>query len=179
VAKGGSNVDQALIDAARAGDERAFETLYYRHREWVVRLALRFTGNEADALDVMQSTFAYLVDRLPRLTLTASMTTFLYPVVKHLAIDLKRKMRRQETRADIPDVEAPARDSVTRDDLAEALASLPDIQREVVLMRYVDDMTLGEIAAALVIPLGTVKSRLHNALDALSRDPRAREYFLG
>ena len=54
---------------------------------------------------------------------------------------------------------------------------LPEAQREVLLMRFVDGLTLAEIAEALAIPLGTVKSRLHNALRALRDDPRVREYF--
>ncbi len=49
--------------------------------------------------------------------------------------------------------------------------------REVVLMRFVDDLSLQEIAAALAIPTGTVKSRLHNALATLRDDPRTRRYF--
>jgi RNA polymerase sigma-70 factor (ECF subfamily) len=57
------------------------------------------------------------------------------------------------------------------------LASLVDTQREVVLMRFVDAMSLAEIAEALEIPLGTVKSRLHKALASLRQDPRTRQYF--
>ena len=58
------------------------------------------------------------------------------------------------------------------------LSMLPPGQRQVLLMRFVDDMTLAEIALALEIPEGTVKSRLHNALAALRDDPRTRQYFL-
>jgi RNA polymerase sigma-70 factor (ECF subfamily) len=47
----------------------------------------------------------------------------------------------------------------------------------VLLLRYVDDLSLAEIAVATAIPLGTVKSRLHHALESLRQDPRAREYF--
>ena len=54
---------------------------------------------------------------------------------------------------------------------------LPEGQLEVVLMRFVDAMTLQEIADAIDVPLGTVKSRLHNALRILRRDPRTRRYF--
>ena len=54
---------------------------------------------------------------------------------------------------------------------------LPETHREVVLMRFVDGLSLDEIATALDIPLGTVKSRLHNALNALRADPRVRKYF--
>lgn len=57
------------------------------------------------------------------------------------------------------------------------MAALPETHREVVLMRFVDDMSLGEIAEALGIPLGTVKSRLHNALETLRHDPATRRYF--
>jgi RNA polymerase sigma-70 factor (ECF subfamily) len=51
-------------------------------------------------------------------------------------------------------------------------------QREVLLMRFVDDMSLQEIAVALNIPLGTVKSRLHNSLNTLRKDCRTQDYFL-
>jgi RNA polymerase sigma-70 factor (ECF subfamily) len=65
-----------------------------------------------------------------------------------------------------------------RSDLAAALSALPDEQREVLLMRFVDDMSLQEVAAALNIPVGTVKSRLHRALRMLRDDRRTRDYFL-
>ena len=61
--------------------------------------------------------------------------------------------------------------------LRAAVASLPEGQREVLLMRFVDDMSMNEIALALSIPVGTVKSRLHNALAALRADPRTARYF--
>ena len=62
---------------------------------------------------------------------------------------------------------------------AAVLGILPDAQREVLLMRFIDGMSLQEIAEALNIPLGTVKSRLHNALQTLRSDRRTRDYFLG
>jgi len=66
----------------------------------------------------------------------------------------------------------------SRSELATVLTILPDEQREVLLMRFVDDMTLEEIATALNIPLGTVKSRMHNALKRLRHDRRTQDYFL-
>jgi RNA polymerase sigma-70 factor (ECF subfamily) len=57
------------------------------------------------------------------------------------------------------------------------MAALSGLHREVVLMRFVDDMSLQEIAEALDVPLGTVKSRLHHAIEALRNDPRAQEFF--
>ena len=172
--------DEALARAANGGDEAAFESLYRRHRDWVVALAYRLTGSHADALDVLQDTFAYLLGKLPRLRLSASMTTFLYPVVKHLSIRARRKSRRHLTGADdvLAEAEAPQAPPPARQELAAVLRVLPEAQREVLLMRFVDEMALREIAEALRVPTGTVKSRLHNALRTLRNDERTRRYFL-
>jgi RNA polymerase sigma-70 factor (ECF subfamily) len=86
--------DQELIEQANKGDSDAFEALYYRYRDWVYRLAWRFTGNQSDALDVLQETFAYLLGKFPGFELTAAMTTFLYPVVRHTSLAIRRKNRR-------------------------------------------------------------------------------------
>lgn len=172
--------DQRLISALNRGDSAAFDALYHRYRDWVVRLAFRFTGSDADALDVLQETFAYLFGKFPGFMLTARMTTFLYPVVKNLSIAAKRKRERHVSEDSLPDpVAATPRSDAnqSRQELSAVLASLPEAQREVLLMRFVDEMSLAEIGSALQIPEGTVKSRLHNALATLRHDPRAKEYF--
>ena len=86
--------DEQLIESINKGDADAFETLYYRYRDWVYNLAWRFTGSQQDSLDVLQETFTYLLNKLPGLKLTASMTTFLYPVVRHIASNIRQKNRR-------------------------------------------------------------------------------------
>lgn len=172
--------DEELIAAANNGEREAFETLYYRYRDWVYRLAGRFTSTDADALDVLQETFGYLLGKFPGFELTASMTTFLYPVVKHTAFAIRRKNKRFASDQDaLNDVPAPQAEQTSRKELAAVLSLLTEDQRETLLMRYVDDMNLKEIAAALQIPLGTVKSRLYNALERLRHDKRTKEYFLG
>ncbi len=170
--------DEELLQRAKGGDADAFETLYRRYRDWAHRLAWRFTGNEQDALDVLQETFFYLLRKLPDFRLTASTTTFLYPVIKHLSLNLRRRRQsnvEEEILLAVPD---PAVPSAPRAELAAALAGLPSEQREVVLMRFLDDMALDEIAQALHVPTGTIKSRLHRALETLRHDSRTREYFL-
>lgn len=171
--------DQDLVRAINAGDANAFDALYFRYRDWVIRLADRFTQHNDDALDVLQETFAYVFRKFPGFRLTASMTTFLYPVVKNLSLAAKRKRTRlhldDALLADVPD---QSKQEDARADLAAALASLPETHREVLLMRFVDGMSLLEVAAALSIPEGTVKSRLHNALATLRTDERARRHFL-
>jgi len=170
--------DEELLRRAATGDADAFEMLYLRHRDWVHRLAWRFTGNTEDALDVLQETFIYVLRKLPGLRLTASMTTFLYPVVKHVSLNLRRRHRPGVDEEILTTLVDPTVPSAPRVELAAALGSLPHEQREVVLMRFVDDMALDEIAAALAVPTGTVKSRLHRALETLRDDPRTRDYFL-
>ncbi len=169
--------DEELLQRANGGDPDAFETLYRRYRDWVHRLAWRYTGNEQDALDVLQETFIYLLQKLPNLHLTASMTTFLYPVVKHLSLNLRRRRHPETDEEILLAIPAPAAQSEPRAELAAALAALSEEQREVVLMRFLDDMSLDEIAAALDVPTGTIKSRLHRALETLRQDPRSRDYF--
>jgi len=172
--------DEALIQAVNAGDASAFDALYLRHRDWVARLALRFTGNREDALDVLQETFLYLLRKFPGFKLTARLTTFLYPVVRHIAIDRRRAARRtagEDAIAAEPAAPAPAGTGTSTEDLAAILSRLPEGQREALLLRYGDGLSLAEVAAALDIPVGTVKSRIHSALDALRRDGRTRRYF--
>ena len=173
--------DEELIESANKGDPDAFEALYYRYRDWVYHLAWRFTGNENQALDVLQETFTYLLKKFPHFRLTARMTTFLYPVVKHISLAIRRKDHRHISADEtMNELLAPVREEApsSRAELAAVLAVLPDEQREVLLMRFVDDMTLQEIATALNIPIGTVKSRLHHALQKLRHDRRTRDYFL-
>jgi RNA polymerase sigma-70 factor (ECF subfamily) len=171
--------DQQLIADISSGDSAAFDALYWRYRDWVVSLAYRFTSNHDDALDVFQETFAYLCGKFPRFKLTASMKTFLYPVVRNLSLEVRRKRNRVSHGGDSLDL-LPAAPQVgdPRADLYSALANIPAMHREVLLMRFVDDLKLEEIAEALEIPLGTVKSRLHNGISLLREDPRARRYFL-
>ena len=122
---------------------------------------------------MLQETFTYLLRKLPHLRLTGRLTTLLYPAVKNLSIASNQKRRRMMT-GDLPD---PAVDAPEQQELSALLDSLPEPHREVLLLRFVHDMQLDEIAQAMEIPLGTVKSRLHNALQALREDPKVRKFF--
>lgn len=161
--------DDTLVARANRGETAAFEALYRRHREWVLAHAERWTGDRDEALDVMQDTFAHLFTRFPGFELRARLTTFLYPVVRHLALDRVRR-RRPTVDVDTLADALPAAPARTGDgDLQRLLAALPAGQREVVQLRYGENFSLEQIGAALDIPLGTVKSRLHAALATLRR----------
>jgi RNA polymerase sigma-70 factor, ECF subfamily len=151
-----------LVARANRGDAEALAALYRAHRDWVAALAYRFTGSAEDARDVAQEAFLYLFGRLP-LTLTVSLRGFLYPVVKHQAISTLRRRKPQAPLAEDLEWHGAPQEG----DFARLLAELPPEQREVVRLRFGLDFALEEIADALAVPLGTVKSRLHNALKLL------------
>lgn len=172
--------DEELIDLINGGDYEAFETLYYRYRGWVYDLAWRCTRREDLAQDVLQETFIYLLNKFPGFELTAAMKTFLYPVVKHTSLNFCRLSRRFASSDEIFDqmVAPPTDDSCdSRCELAGVLGSLSGESREIVLMRFVDEMSLQEIAKALDIELSAVKSRLYRGLEKLRNDPKTRIYF--
>jgi RNA polymerase sigma-70 factor, ECF subfamily len=172
--------DLELVTAINRGDAVGFETLYFRYRDWVVGLAYRFTEDEALAMDVLQETFLYVLKKFPGFSLTSTFKTFLYPAVRHLAIATRKKAQRyQSTEMEMARAEnTPAiTESSSVSELPQVLKKLSEEHREVLLLRFVDGLNLAEIAEALDIPLGTVKSRLHNALRMLRADPRTRDFF--
>ncbi len=176
-----SQSDAELIAAINDGDAAAFEFLYWRYRDWVVGLACRLTGDHDAALDVMQETFLYFLKKFPGFRLTAQLKTFLYPAVRNLSIAARRKASRYQATSEelehIDNTAAPEPTGASRSDLELALSALPETQREVLLLRFVDGLSLAEIATAMELPLGTVKSRLHNALETLRQDGRTRLFF--
>ena len=137
--------DKALIAACNAASAseaaRAFEVLYRRHKDFVLRVALRFVPDTATALDVLQETFMYLLGRFPPtgtgIELTAKLTTLLYPVAKNTALTMMRRSKRFPTDGVEPDeLAAATAEQTMTDDVAAVVGSLPAGQREVLLLRF-------------------------------------------
>ena len=174
--------DSELIAATNVGDETAFEVLYHRYRDWVASLARKFTGCDSLANDVLQETFLYLLGKFPGFVLTSQLKTFLYPAVKNLSLGAIGKVARFQSGVDAQHVldhlVAPTGAPGISDDLDAVLAALSGEHREVLMLRFVDGLSMAEIAEAVNIPLGTAKSRLHHALTRLREDSDAREYFV-
>lgn len=177
------NDDARLVDICNHGDARdaadAFETLYKRHKDFVIRVALRFAPDNDSALDVLQETFTYLLRKFPPigpgLTLTASLTSLLYPVARNSALTLRRKSDRFPHSDDVLPDDLPGAAGDGPSDIPALLRDLPDERREVLMLRFVDDLPLQDIAIALDIPLGTVKSRLHLAIKSLRESPEVKK----
>ncbi|MYE81899.1 MAG: sigma-70 family RNA polymerase sigma factor [Gammaproteobacteria bacterium] len=176
--------DETLVRTCNRGGPgaaAAFDALYRRHKDYVLRVALRFAPDMDTALDVLQETFLQLLRKFPPsgdgIELTARLTTLLYPIARNAAIDARRRAARLPVDADVtPDDLAAAPEPDTHD-LGELLAGLPDHQREVLTLRFVDGLTLDEVAQTLAIPLGTVKSRLHLGVARLRASPALKDYF--
>lgn len=159
--------DADLLRAFARGDASAFQKLYERHRDFVLRVALRFGGPDPnDAYDVLQETFTWLIRRAPDLELAHRLSTLLYPVARHLAADGRRRNARQPV--PLEGVHEPVADLAADDEgLRDWISVLSASHQEVVGLRYADGLSLEEIAVALDVPVGTVKSRLHHALRIL------------
>ena len=107
--------DETLVKICNQGHPRAaaaFEALYLRHKDYVLRVALRFTLDIDTALDVLQDTFVQLLRRFPPtgegITLTARLTTLLYPIAKNTAISAARKAGRFPVADDVTPDHVPA-----------------------------------------------------------------------
>ena len=174
--------DKLLVEICNDGDAKeatqAFEVLYKRHKDYVVRVALRFVHDHDLALDALQETFSYLLRQFPPtgegLRLTAKLSTYIYPIAKNYAITLRRKADRfPESPTGPDDLAAEPIAAVT--DIGGLLTELSDQHREVIALRFADDLSLQEIAEALQIPVGTAKSRLHLAIKQLKNSPKTKE----
>lgn len=164
-----------MIDRINAGEADAFNLLYYRHRDWIFRMAWRITGSPHHADDVIQEVFRYFLGKFPGFELTCALRSFLYPVVRNLSLNLVKKARQYDggpaAEAYLGSLPAEAAGTAGDDGIAALVAHLGDDQREVLMLRFAEGMTVPEIAELTGVPLGTVKSRLHHALGALRRNP--------
>jgi RNA polymerase sigma-70 factor (ECF subfamily) len=162
--------DASLVRAAQGGSEAAVEELFARHWPDAYRTALLIAHDRAAAEDIAQEAFLAALRALPRFDRRRPLRPWLHRIVVNRAIDWARARRlRQEVDVDaVPEVAAPpARDVTGLGALGGALARLSVEHRAVIVMRYLLELTPGEIAAALEVPRGTVNSRLRRGLDAL------------
>ena len=130
-----------------------------------------FIHNFSDAQDIVQEVFKYFFLKFPGFELRSSVTTFLYPVVRNKTVDCFRKLRRQaEVPAEaVPEQSSPPSPEMVELSILDLIAELPEFQREVILLRFVNGLSLKEVSDRLGVPEGTVKSRLHNGLKVLRK----------
>lgn len=165
-----------LISRARGGDREAFGALVEQYRDNVYRLAYRMCGNAYDADEAAQEAFVAAWRALPNFRGDAKFSTWLYRLTTNAAIDVMRREKRHQTVGDgemmevADDADSP-QETVERTEQQEAvqkaLATLSEEYREVLLLRYMEELDYAEIAEVLQLPSGTVKSRINRAKAAL------------
>jgi RNA polymerase sigma-70 factor (ECF subfamily) len=168
--------DASLMLRVRAEDDQAaFAALVTRHQKTLLNFFFR-SGVQYDCEDLVQQTFLRLYRYRGRYVATAKFTTFLFLLARQVWIDELRRRKRRERLADglaaEPHLEfsepADASAGATGDlDLAGALAALPEGLRMVVELGVYQELAYADIAKILGIPVGTVKSRMFNALARL------------
>jgi RNA polymerase sigma-70 factor (ECF subfamily) len=164
--------DRVLMTRACQGDREAFTELVRRHQRPLLNF-FRRCGVTRDAEDLVQLTFIRLYRYRERYTPRAKLTTFLYLLARQVWIDeLRRRQREERLRKGLeaeppPETGGAAQPETGRMDVARALEALPEGMRLVVVMGMYQNMDYAEIAKALRIPVGTVKSRMYYALRQL------------
>lgn len=179
--------DEDLMVLYQQGEVRAFEVLLSRHRRPVFHFILRFTGDKETAEDLLQEAFMRVIRGAENYKRQAKFTTWLYTIARNLCVDQSRRRKHRKhasldapmdasgeagTLLDVvPSTEmASDRQAVNKqlhETLHRAIASLPDDQREVFLMREFLDMPFKEIGDVVGVPENTVKSRMRYALEKL------------
>lgn len=163
--------ERELIRRAKKGDSDAFRLLVEEYQTAVYRLALRMCG-ESGAEDAAQEAFVAAWRGLPRFRGECRFSTWLYRLTTNAAIDYLRREQKQRTDGDLDDLpladdspspQEQAERSETQQRVRKALAALSEEHRQILLLRYMQELDYGEIAQALHISEGTVKSRINRA----------------
>ena len=174
----------ALVERCAAGDDAAYAELLADHQRMVVQLAMNLLGDRDEALDLSQEVFLRIFRTISRFRGQSSLRTWIYRIVVNQARNRHRFWRRRH-RADqvsldahieahgelwSPDTAGPDR-ALAQKELAlrlnHALNDLPFEQRTAIVLREVDGLSYEEIAFSLGVAVGTVKSRLTRARQAL------------
>ncbi|MFC4244710.1 RNA polymerase sigma factor [Gryllotalpicola reticulitermitis] len=165
--------DEVLWQQVLCGVETCFAALYVRHRPRILRKALTLTADAAEAEDITAAAFLELWRRRAEVRLVdRSLLPWLYATTRFIALNFDRARRRREIAfaktpppEPLPDVATTADESIDGQRQAraldDALSQLGPADLAVVRLCLLDELPLAQAAAALSVPLGTLKSRLH------------------
>ena len=170
--------ERELIESCQRGERESFRVLFEAHKDRVYSIALRYSGDEAVAMDIAQDTFLKLFSRIRDFRGEASFESWLFRLVVNSCLDQKRRTRKlmpllDEFLGAIRFSGESALHAILRAEMSErvqsAVANLPPEQRMVVVLRYTEGLSYEQIADALGCSMGTVASRLNRAHKFLER----------
>jgi RNA polymerase sigma-70 factor (ECF subfamily) len=170
----GFTVDSDVAQLRR-GDLDALSALVTRYQNRLYRYLLRVVRQPAEAEDLFQTTWIRVAERIGQYDPNRSFEAWLFTLARNLAIDHLRRIRPESLDEPFGDSESGgetgAYERVASQErssrIGESLDALPVVQREVLTLRFEEEMKLEEIAEVLNVPLSTVKTRLRRALDRL------------
>jgi RNA polymerase sigma-70 factor (ECF subfamily) len=170
-------VDPDRDDAARLrrGDTSGLTGLMTRHQDRLLRYLLRLLGDEAVAEDTFQQTWLQVAERIGRYDAARPFAPWLFAVARHLALDqLRRRQPESLEGSDEPPAPPgpldPLVHAVMRQrsaHVAAAVAALAPLDREVLSLRFEEELALPQLAETLAVPVPTAKARLYRALARL------------
>jgi RNA polymerase sigma-70 factor (ECF subfamily) len=186
--------DLMLVERVQRGESRAFDYLVLRYQHKVLKLIMRYVRDPVEAEDVAQEAFIKAYRALPSFRGDSAFYTWLYRIAintaKNALVSSKRRpvdynldlqdSEQYEMQARLKDSETPEGLLLTdeiRNTVNEAIADLPEDLRTAIMLRELEGMSYEEIAAAMECPVGTVRSRIFRAREAI--DKRLRPIFDG
>ena len=176
--------DQILVERAQRGDRHAFDLLVLKYQQKIVNLVMRYVRDPTEALDVSQEAFVKAYRALPRFRGESAFYTWLYRIAINTSKNYLESLQRKpaEYNLDAQDPMSAERHSQLRDEetpegiviqeqlrkvLEETIAALPEELRTAIMLREIEGLSYEEIATAMDCPVGTVRSRIFRARDAL------------
>ena len=181
-----TGLENELVKQALDGDQKAYRILFENHKQAIYHIIVKIVRNNEEAQDLVQETFIKAFSSLKSYNPTYRFTTWLYKIAANSSIDHIRKRKLQtfsldqpvdtkdgQLSVEVPDMSYhPERDlSAKRQNLSisEAIDSLPEKYRQVIVKRHQEDKSYEEIAEFLGVPVGTVKARIFRARELLKK----------
>ncbi len=178
--------DRLLVERAQGGDRRAFDLLVLKYQHRLVKLIGRYVRDHAEVFDVAQESFIKAYRALPNFRGDSAFYTWLYRIAINTAKNhlVSQARRAQETAVDVQDAEQFAGDSELKDNatperllmrdeiertVVAAIEELPEDLRTAITLRELEGMSYEDIAVSMECPIGTVRSRIFRAREAINK----------
>jgi RNA polymerase sigma-70 factor (ECF subfamily) len=184
--RGSGNADAALVKRVKQGERSAFDLLVAKYQHKILNLIMRYVKDPSEAMDVSQEAFIKAYNAMPSFRGDSAFYTWLYRIAINTAKNYLVAARRRpaslefditeteafEPFANLRDGDTPEHLLLTEEisnTIEKAIADLPDELRTAILLREVDGMTYEEIAQSMECPVGTVRSRIFRAREAIDK----------
>ncbi len=180
------STDAQLVKRVQNGEKGAFDLLVLKYQHKIVNLVMRYVRDPEQALDITQEAFVKAYRALPRFRGDSAFYTWLYRIAVNTAKNYLASQRRRPMDVELDlqdpdqyDLHAKLKETDTpegvtlsnelRETVEKAIAGLPEDLRTAIILREIDGMSYEEIAQTMECPVGTVRSRIFRARDAISK----------